>query len=308
MTNFRESTTEKSRPVQNLGLPFSGINLLPRATPVPDSKQTLKQTRSFSAFTMSLNSGNHSSEIKTLSVSVLSTKKRPSSSITSDLSLNYDSSMEPNVQLLLPQKLDKYRTDCLEENTYSEIFEHCHKKQKSLQTGVEKRAEYDVHMSIKIDHDSRLIWVTSEGLIILENFRSVDSAKIFLSLVAEPVTRPSNIHEYMITPYSLYAAASSGLSADDIISKLDKLCKSSLPEKLVTMIRENMKNYGKLKLILNNRRYFVETSDSLIRNKILNDHVARSCISDLGAKDKNYLYLHLPSRRSETTITIKMKM
>ena len=34
----------------------------------------------------------------------------------------------------------------------------------------------------------------------------------FLIAIAEPVSRPTYIHEYVLTPYSLYAAMSVGLT------------------------------------------------------------------------------------------------
>lgn len=44
--------------------------------------------------------------------------------------------------------------------------------------------------------------------------------------VAEPLSRPSFIHEYRLTKYSLYAAASVGLTDDDIINKLSHFAKN----------------------------------------------------------------------------------
>jgi len=37
--------------------------------------------------------------------------------------------------------------------------------------------------------------------------------------------RPAHIHEYKLTPYSLYAAVSVGLEAEDIIEMLNRLSK-----------------------------------------------------------------------------------
>jgi DNA excision repair protein ERCC-3 len=38
----------------------------------------------------------------------------------------------------------------------------------------------------------------------------------FLIAIAEPVSRPTYIHEYILTPYSLYAAVSVGLTKNEI--------------------------------------------------------------------------------------------
>jgi DNA excision repair protein ERCC-3 len=39
--------------------------------------------------------------------------------------------------------------------------------------------------------------------------------------------RPAHIHEYRLTPYSLYAAVSVGLETNDIIDVLNRLSKVS---------------------------------------------------------------------------------
>lgn len=49
----------------------------------------------------------------------------------------------------------------------------------------------------------------------------------FLIAIAEPVCRPESIHEYVLTPQSLYAAVSVGLDRDTIWGVLDKLSKVS---------------------------------------------------------------------------------
>jgi hypothetical protein len=50
----------------------------------------------------------------------------------------------------------------------------------------------------------------------------------FLIAIAEPVCRPESIHEYVLTPPSLYAAVSVGLDRDTILGVLDKLSKVGL--------------------------------------------------------------------------------
>ena len=49
----------------------------------------------------------------------------------------------------------------------------------------------------------------------------------FLIAIAEPVCRPECVHEYVLTPHSLYAAVSIGLTTQTIISVLNRLSKVS---------------------------------------------------------------------------------
>jgi DNA excision repair protein ERCC-3 len=83
-------------------------------------------------------------------------------------------------------------------------------------------------LSLKSDHSSRPLWIDPEtGAIILEGFSPIaDQAQDFLVAISEPVSRPSFIHEYKLTTYSLYAAVSVGLQTQDIIEVLSRLSKA----------------------------------------------------------------------------------
>jgi DNA excision repair protein ERCC-3 len=92
----------------------------------------------------------------------------------------------------------------------------------------------------------RPLWVTPEGRIFLETFSPVyKQAYDFLIAIAEPVSRPEVIHEYVLTMHSLYAAVSVGLSTDTIITVLNRLSKNFLDDRLVDIIRQSTENYGK---------------------------------------------------------------
>ena len=65
-----------------------------------------------------------------------------------------------------------------------------------------------------------------DGRIFLETFSPVyRQAYDFLIAIAEPVCRPECVHEYVLTPHSLYAAVSIGLTTQTIISVLNRLSK-----------------------------------------------------------------------------------
>ena len=73
----------------------------------------------------------------------------------------------------------------------------------------------------------RPLWVTPDGHIFLETFSPIyKQAYDFLIAVAEPVCRPECVHEYQLTPHSLYAAVSVGLTTTTIISVLSRLSKA----------------------------------------------------------------------------------
>ncbi|RWV98114.1 hypothetical protein GW17_00039060 [Ensete ventricosum] len=64
------------------------------------------------------------------------------------------------------------------------------------------------------------------------------------------------MHEYNLTPHSLYAAVSVGLETETIISVLSKLSKTKLPAEIIDFIHGSTANYGKVKLVLKKNRYF----------------------------------------------------
>ena len=101
-------------------------------------------------------------------------------------------------------------------------------------------------LSLKFDHAMRPLWICSDSRVFLESFSSIYKAAYdFLIAVAEPVCRPANIHEYVLTPHSLYAAASIGLETSTITAVLSRLSKTQPPSEIFQFIEECTSNYGK---------------------------------------------------------------
>lgn len=69
-----------------------------------------------------------------------------------------------------------------------------------------------------------------------------------------PTTHPPTarwIHEYQLTPHSLYAAVSIGLETDTIVAVLGRLSKNVLPPEIKRFVRGCTQNYGKVRGWLN---------------------------------------------------------
>ncbi|KAG0044299.1 transcription factor TFIIH complex ERCC-3 subunit [Gryganskiella cystojenkinii] len=131
-------------------------------------------------------------------------------------------------------------------------------------------------LPLKQDHESRPLWITEDGHIILEGFSPIAEKAIdFLITIAEPVSRPQHIHEYKLTPYSLYAAVSVGLETEDIIEVLSRLSKVPVPESILGLIRDCTLSYGKVKLVLKHNRYFVESSHPEMLQTLLRDPIIK---------------------------------
>uniref|UniRef100_A0A8B9V4Z0 General transcription and DNA repair factor IIH helicase/translocase subunit XPB n=1 Tax=Anas zonorhyncha TaxID=75864 RepID=A0A8B9V4Z0_9AVES len=138
--------------------------------------------------------------------------------------------------------------------------------------------DYRLQMPLKADHASRPLWVAPDGHIFLEAFSPVYKyAQDFLVAIAEPVCRPTHIHEYKLTAYSLYAAVSVGLQTSDITEYLQKLSKTGVPDGIIQFIKLCTVSYGKVKLVLKHNRYFVESTHPDVIQQLLQDHVIKDC-------------------------------
>ncbi|ORX99508.1 DNA repair helicase rad25 [Basidiobolus meristosporus CBS 931.73] len=166
------------------------------------------------------------------------------------------------------------------------------------------------YLPLKPDHESRPLWISPEnGHIILEGFSPIaEQAQDFLIAISEPVSRPSYIHEYRLTPYSLYAAVSVGLETQDIIDVLNRLSKAPVPEPIIQFIRQCTLSYGKVKLVLNHNRYFVESSHPEILQLLLRDQViAQSRITSSDDKGKDLISSKAPTGKDLKIPGIKSK-
>jgi len=146
---------------------------------------------------------------------------------------------------------------------------------------------------LKKDHFARPLWVSPDGSIFLESFSPIyQQAYDFLIAIAEPVSRPENVHEYRLTAFSLLAASSVGLQTEDIIDVLNRLSKVPIPDGLVSFIKSNGQNYGKLKLVLKNASYFLESEDPKLLQSLLSDSSVRACrvtqVSSMSSKEISF--------------------
>ncbi len=92
--------------------------------------------------------------------------------------------------------------------------------------------------------------VQSDRTVLLEVMNPLfETARDVLSLFAELVKSPEHIHTYQITPLSLWNAAATGLSAQEILAELTKLSKYPIPDNLKQDIADYISRYGRVKLV-----------------------------------------------------------
>lgn len=138
----------------------------------------------------------------------------------------------------------------------------------------EEYSDY-TNLILKPDHASRPLWIDAlSGHIILEAFSPIaEQAQDFLVAIAEPVSRPMFVHEYKLTPYSLYAAVSVGLEVENILSVLERLSKTQIPPSIVTFVKNFTVSYGKVKLVLKDNKHYIESDDAQVLQLLLKDPV-----------------------------------
>lgn len=139
------------------------------------------------------------------------------------------------------------------------------------QTATQCGADFS-NLKLKPDHIARPCWTCPDGGIYLEAFHSLyTSAYDFLVAIAEPVARPEFLHEYKLTPYSLYAAVATNIDTESIVKVLDRLSKNVLPDSVADFIRDCTKRYGKAKLVLKHNKFYVESEHHDVLRELLRD-------------------------------------
>ncbi|SPO04531.1 probable DNA helicase RAD25 [Cephalotrichum gorgonifer] len=189
---------------------------------------------------------------------------------TDDDAVPVDVEVERGVE----KAVDKFSTSVMERRTQMDQSKMIKKSNHELLTHIFGTRDYS-YLKMKPDHKNRPLWIDpAKGRIILESFNPLaEQAQDFLITIAEPLSRPSFIHEYALTTHSLYAAVSVGLSPDDIINTLDRFLKIPLPDSIRQFIHGCTQSYGKVKLVLKNTKYYVESPDPDVLQKLLKDEI-----------------------------------
>ncbi|KAF2721082.1 DNA repair helicase rad25 [Polychaeton citri CBS 116435] len=134
-------------------------------------------------------------------------------------------------------------------------------------------------LDLKPDHRLRPLWLNADsGRVVLETFSpSFKQAQNFLINIAEPQSRTTNIHEYTINAHSLFAAVSVGLTESDIIRDLELFSKTKLPDSFKQFIHSSTQSFGKVRLVLKQNRWMIESSDVNVLQMLIRDPVIKEC-------------------------------
>ena len=118
---------------------------------------------------------------------------------------------------------------------------------------------------------SKPVIVQSDNTLLLEvDNQDFENARDAIAQFSELVKSPEHIHTYRISPLSMWNAASSGLSYQDIMEILGRFSRYEIPEIVHTTIQEQMRRYGLIKLIRNNDDIILISEDSILLNEFFN--------------------------------------
>ncbi len=105
----------------------------------------------------------------------------------------------------------------------------------------------------------------------------------------ELVKSPEHLHTYRISHLSLWNAASTGLTAEDVLARLESQSKYPIPETVVTEVQDYMSRYGMLKLVKNDKGLCLESTDVALFKEITKLPNVADCLIEFEGEDKAYV-------------------
>jgi DNA excision repair protein ERCC-3 len=129
--------------------------------------------------------------------------------------------------------------------------------------------------------------VQSDNTLLLEvDHPDFEVARDAISPFSELEKSPEHIHTYRITPLSLWNAAASGLNTEDILTELKIYSRYEIPQPVTATVKEQMKRYGLLSLVMENDELILRSKDPILLNEMTHNK-----------KLQNYLIERLDAER-----------
>ncbi|XP_053991013.1 uncharacterized protein LOC128883059 [Hylaeus volcanicus] len=122
--------------------------------------------------------------------------------------------------------------------------------------------DFTESMVLKKDYALRPLTVCPTGRVFLDTMNPFQkSASDFLVTIAEPISRPEHMHEFQITIFSLYAGIGMGITVDTLLTTLNNFSKNYIPPNLKNLLYTHGNAFGRVKLVLRDNRYFLESEN-----------------------------------------------
>jgi len=152
----------------------------------------------------------------------------------------------------------------------------------------------------------RPIIVQSDRSILLEtDGPAFEDARDCIAAFAELVKSPEHIHTYRISPLSLWNAAASGMSVEQILEGIERYSKYEVPQNIIADVRDNVARYGRIKLYRAPDGDLVLASDEvMLIVELLNQRSLQPYIS--GSPDPHHIIVKPGDRGNVKCALIKI--
>ncbi|KRW98627.1 P-loop containing nucleoside triphosphate hydrolase [Pseudocohnilembus persalinus] len=153
--------------------------------------------------------------------------------------------------------------------------------------------DYSNSIALKEDYKTRPIIIDPDKGIHLE----VDNqlyriAYEFLISIADPIFRPTHIHYFKLTKYSLYTAMVLQYHPTDIIKLLDRLAKNKeIPVEVKDFINQNTQNYGSCRMFLANQFYYLDIQESLYQKYIQKEEKLLQILEEVNLEEHEQILI-----------------
>ncbi|MDI6783183.1 MAG: helicase-associated domain-containing protein, partial [bacterium] len=135
------------------------------------------------------------------------------------------------------------------------------------------------------------IIVQSDRTILLEvDNPEYELARDELNRFAELMKSPEHMHTYRLTPLSLWNAASAGLTADQIVTRLTQYSRYDIPSNVTRDIIEFTNRYGKIKLIKSDTQLRLVSDDPYLIQEIWHQKSVQPFVT--GLIDQRTILVH----------------
>lgn len=151
----------------------------------------------------------------------------------------------------------------------------------------------------------RALWLQSDRTILFEVGHAA-SAEVqeFLPRFAELEKSPERFHTYRITPLSLWNAAAIGVTAEQVLDFLKRMCREPLPPNVLHDVSDFLHRFGLLRLVRRSAGLVIESGDA----KLLDDLARAEVLSEwtLGREQDGALLLKETARGDVKQALLKL--
>lgn len=156
------------------------------------------------------------------------------------------------------------------------------------------------------NNDKPLIVQSDRSMLLETDGPLFEDARDAIAAFAELVKSPEHIHTYRITPLSLWNAAASGMTAEEIIGRLKQFSRYEVPDNVVVDVRDNVSRYGRLKLFKSEAGgdLVLFSEDSLLILQLLGQKSLQPYVN--GSPDGHHIYVKPGDRGNVKNALIKL--